>query len=137
AIIAILIMRASVLGASCSQTPWGLKAATGFPLDQAVPADTHSRSYHRNYVAGRRLLLIRMPAPGTDVLPGRSLFPAQASTRASKLVASPPASRRFPMRLATLLVVLACGCATSSPSAPPSGGTNEPADARERGDRKS
>ena len=37
------------------------------------------------------------------------------------------------MRLATLLVVLACGCATSSPSAPPSGGTNEPADARERG----
>ena len=36
------------------------------------------------------------------------------------------------MRLAILLVVLACGCATSSSSGPPSGGT-EPADARERG----
>jgi Cu-Zn family superoxide dismutase len=37
------------------------------------------------------------------------------------------------MRFATLLVVLACGCATASPSGPPSGGTSEPADARERG----
>jgi superoxide dismutase, Cu-Zn family len=37
------------------------------------------------------------------------------------------------MRFATLLVVLACGCATAPSSAPPSGGTPEPADARERG----
>jgi superoxide dismutase, Cu-Zn family len=36
------------------------------------------------------------------------------------------------MRLASLLAVLACGCATASSSAPPSGG-NEPADAKERG----
>ena len=37
------------------------------------------------------------------------------------------------MRFATLLVVLACGCATSSSSGSPAGGTSEPADARERG----
>jgi Cu-Zn family superoxide dismutase len=37
------------------------------------------------------------------------------------------------MRFATLLVVFACGCATSSSSGPPSGGTPEPADAKERG----
>ena len=36
------------------------------------------------------------------------------------------------MRFATLLV-LACGCATASSSGAPSGGTSEPADARERG----
>src|SRR2546421_11985041 len=36
------------------------------------------------------------------------------------------------MRFATLFV-LACGCATASSSGAPSGGTSEPADARERG----
>src|SRR3989454_9848737 len=37
------------------------------------------------------------------------------------------------MRHATLLVVLACGCATSSSTGAPSGGASEPADAKERG----
>src|SRR6266446_2004828 len=37
------------------------------------------------------------------------------------------------MRLAMFLVVLACGCATSSATGAPSGGTTEPADAKERG----
>src|SRR2546422_10632960 len=37
------------------------------------------------------------------------------------------------MRLTTLLVVLACGCATSSSTGAPSGGASEPADAKERG----
>src|SRR6267143_7129418 len=37
------------------------------------------------------------------------------------------------MRLAMFLVVLACGCATSSSTGAPSGGTTEPADAKERG----
>ncbi len=37
------------------------------------------------------------------------------------------------MRLVMFLVVLACGCATSSATGAPSGGTTEPADAKERG----
>src|SRR5947208_13094717 len=75
-----------------------------------------------------------MPAPGTDVLPDASRFRAEASTTALKMVASAPGLQEDHMRFAPLLVVLACGCATSSSSGPPSGGT-EPADARERGGR--
>src|SRR2546422_4093319 len=37
------------------------------------------------------------------------------------------------MRLTTLLVVLACGCATSSATGAPPGGAGEPADAKGRG----
>src|SRR5207248_2827047 len=73
-------------------------------------------SYHRNYVAGRRLLLIRMAAPGTDVLPDASRFGAEASTTALKVVASAPGLQEDHMRFAPLLVALACGCATSSAS---------------------
>src|SRR5438552_1997378 len=73
-----------------------------------------------------------MAAPGTDVLPDASRFGAEASTTALKVVASAPGLQEDHMRFAPLLVALACGCATSSSSGPPSGGT-EPADARERG----
>src|SRR5437868_4295002 len=72
-----------------------------------------------------------MPAPGTDVLPGRSLFQLRRRQRRRSWYPR----RRFQevhMRFATLLV-LACGCATASSSGAPSGGTSEPADARERG----